>query len=123
MENKRPNGKYIGYIWYSDQKEPNHYSGDGSSIDLNAFPFIAEGMLWDEEKKISVMLNYTHQLKVAIYNDVKIENPITYKGHKLENLKFTTIWAEEADPLCAGMMVLRPVANVFVGFDNQSKNQ
>jgi CRISPR type III-associated protein (TIGR04423 family) len=119
MEHKIPPGNYIGYLWYSDQNEPKRYNnGDGASIDLNAFPFIAEGMLWDESTKTSVMINYTHKLNLAVYQNVDVRQVQTYLGHKTDkNIKMTTIWAEVADELCAGLPVLKPKAKIFVGFE------
>lgn len=121
MENNIPSGNYIGYLWHSDASEPKQYSGDVASIDFNAFPFIAEGMLWDEEKKTTIMINYTHRLNIAIYENVSTEKTKIYMGHKTskfkeKNIRMVTIWEEVPDPLCAGMNVLTPKANVFVGF-------
>lgn len=117
MENKIPNGNYSGYLWYSDTEKPEEYIGNGGSIDLNTFPYIAEGMLWDENTKTSVMINYTHKLHVAVYPNVDVSQSKVYLGHKSgeKNLKFSTIWKEEVDELCEGMKVLKPVANVFIG--------
>lgn len=121
MGNKIPQGNYVGYLWYSDANKPEEYIGDGASIDLNPFPFIVEGMLWDKNTKTSVMLNYTHRINVAIYPDVDDSAFQIYMGHKSgnKNLKFTTIWEERKDELCEGMKVLKPKASVFVGFDQE----
>ena len=120
MENKIPAGNYHGYLWYSNAHEPTNYNGNGSSINLDDFPFIAEGMLWDESTKTSVMINYTHQLCVAVYKDVDDIQSKTFMGHKTgkRNLKLTTIWKEEEDELCDGMKVLKPIASVFVGYES-----
>lgn len=119
MKNRIPKGDYQGYLWYSDAQEPKDYNGDGISINLEDFPFIAEGMLWDDTAKTSVMINYTHQLCVAVHKDIDDSQYKTFMGHRTSNrnIKFATIWKEEEDDLCEGMKVLKPIASVFVGFE------
>lgn len=122
------NGNYIGYYWCSGAKKPTVVTGSFEpKLDEKSL-FIQEAMLWDEEKKVSIMVQYTHRKIITQYNlssvseiDMNLET-ISYIGNRLENnpkLKFFRYWKEDDDPLCAGFKVLKMKAQIFIGFDTE----
>lgn len=122
------NGNYIGYYWCSGANKPTDVKGSFEpKLDEKSL-FIQEAMLWDEEKKVSIMLQYTHEQVITQYDlsslseiDINRET-ISYSGHRLENnprLKFFRYWKEESDQLCADFKVLKMKAQIFIGFDTE----
>ena len=56
--NNIESGNYQGYVWKSDNNEPNRVSGDFNE-DLSIHnPFIVEGFLYDEERRVSYSIKY-----------------------------------------------------------------
>ena len=56
------NGSFEGYLWKSDMKEPEVFSGDNLQKDLilndEENPFYIEGQLYDLSTKLSVSIKY-----------------------------------------------------------------
>ena len=122
-----PSGNYQGYIWESDKTAPNvinGYYGGLSLSDEPSNPFIVEGQLFNNEEKISYSISFVDgryivqkfDLKILPENDTKEETYLPGFDNAPGDLHFLSIWREEADPLCEGMMVLVPCENVFVGY-------
>lgn len=124
-----PDLKYDGYYWASGENKPKLINNE--NIDLNAVLeeledslFIQEAMLWNEERKISIMINYTDKQRIGQYElsnkelDRK-EDTRVYESNRLggRKLKFLQYWEEEKDKLCDDLPVLKMKAQVFVGFD------
>lgn len=126
-----PSGKYEGYYWLSDSKEPIMVD-DKNLFDSSIFqvnPFVIEAMLWDEDAKRSIMVTHTGKYNIFEYgiNDIKkIEGAQLeqkeYLAHKMKDkthVIFNQLWLPENDDLCEGMMVLKMKAQIFIGFDKK----
>ncbi|HAQ38984.1 MAG TPA: TIGR04423 family type III CRISPR-associated protein [Saprospiraceae bacterium] len=120
------NGNYIGYYWCSGAKKPTVVTGSFEPKLDDKSLFIQEAMLWDEEKKVSIMVQYTHRQIITQYDLSSVSEidlnqvTISYIGHRLENnprLKFFRYWKEEGDQLCPGFKVLKMKAQIFIGVE------
>ena len=122
-----PQGNYEGYIWMSDQKNPEILNGetfDFSRITTN--PFIIEALLFDKENNKSIHIRHTgkYYIHTIDLNNLPQDSELVeteYLPHRLENVKkvcFKELWVPEDDPLCEGWPVLTMKALIFVGFDN-----
>lgn len=139
--------KYVGYLWYSNEKEPKVFDGNEMvpeiNLDEKKNPFIIEGNLWDEDGRgESIMIRYVDGEYIVHRTQVKKEelkgsssraysqaygsgSPIAttlkkYLAHRIEGVKclcFLQYWQAESDEMCEGMQVLRPSKLVFIGFD------
>ena len=115
--------EYSGYYWGSGAKEPQIFHGKfDPKLDDDSL-FIQEAMLWNEDHKVSIMVNHTHRQIITRYDlsnpesDEKLET-IEYTGHKSngKKVKFYQYWKEESDPLCEGLPVLKMKAQIFCGW-------
>ena len=56
------NARYQGYLWYSDQRQPEVYLGKTSVAELildeSKNPFIIEGNLYDAERQLSISIRF-----------------------------------------------------------------
>jgi len=118
---------YNGYIWYSNESNPEVFQDKEFEFDTDKIenPFIIEGQLYDDQKKISYSIKFVdgkyicrkYQVKSTDFNkkDVEIK---TFHANRMDNLnlQFLQYWKEEDDELCEGMKVLQPKELVFVGF-------
>lgn len=116
-----------GYLWWSDQQEPQVYDGDVLDICLDETknPFVVEGQIYDKKEKKSYSIKYADgQYIINIY---KIENQDLansnnekkcYLSNRMGDrwLKFLRYWEEKEDENCMNMPVLTLTKNVFVGF-------
>lgn len=134
--------KYVGYLWYSNEKEPKVFDGSETvpeiNLDEKENPFIIEGNLWDEDGRKSIMIRYVDGKYIVRRTKVKEEelkassrassqayesgSPTLkkYLAHRIEGVKclcFLQYWQAESDKMCEGMQVLRPSKLVFIGFD------
>jgi|SRR5690606_18152299 len=121
-----PHKKYVGYFWGSGDTEPilvdNEYPDFTKKSDDSLF--IQEGMLWNAEEGISIMINYTNKQHISRYqlskeelaktNDIMIYESIRLKGRKV---KFLQYWEEEKDEHCNNLPVLKMKAQIFIGFN------
>ena len=118
---------YDGYIWYSDKSNPEIFQNQDFEFDADKIgnPFIIEGQLYDEQKKISYSIKFVdgkyickkYEVESTDFNkkDVEIK---TFHANRMDNLKlqFLQYWKDENDELCEGMKVLQPAELVFIGF-------
>lgn len=118
---------YDGYIWYSDKSEPEVFQEKDFEFDTDKIdnPFIIEGQLYDDQKKISYSIKFVdgkyvckkYEVESTDFNkkDVEIK---TFHANRMDDLKlqFLQYWKEEDDELCEGMKVLQPAELVFIGF-------
>lgn len=132
--------KYVGYLWYSNEKEPKVFDGSEMvpeiNLDEKKNPFIIEGNLWDGRK--SIMIRYVdgeYIVRITKVNEEELKassrassqayesgSPTLkkYLAHRIEGVKclcFLQYWQAESDKMCEGMQVLRPSKLVFIGFD------
>lgn len=135
--------KYEGYLWRSDQREPEVFMGDEAVGEITLSdddnPFIVEGNLWDAASRKSITIRYIdgryHVRQTAVTQaeldgindaelDPKAESPVAttrkeYIAHRISGVKalrYLQYWEGEADELCEGFTALRPKKLVFVGF-------
>lgn len=118
---------YDGYIWYSDKSKPEIFQNQDFEFDADKIdnPFIIEGQLYDDQKKISYSIKFVdgkyickkYEVESTDFNkkDVEIK---TFHANRMDDLKlqFLQYWKEEDDELCEGMKVLQPAELVFIGF-------
>ena len=125
--------KYQGYLWYSDQKEPKVINNQEFELEIvdNTNPFIVEGLLYDGENSISIKY-VDGEYKVKIYNVKKLNSENSHKKEKeflpnrmkdVEKLRFLEYWKPQEDSLCENMKVLQPAELVFIGFNNENKEE
>jgi len=117
--------KYQGYLWYSDNKEPQVLNNEVFELEVadNANPFVIEGQLFDGQKSISI--KYVDGKYIVNTYDLNTLDGVmqeqTFHSHRMEGklLKFIQIWKNQSDELCEGMQVLQPAELVFVGFNDK----
>lgn len=134
--------KYEGYLWRSDQPEPEVFMGDKPVGEITLSdddnPFVVEGNLWDAATRRSVTIRYVDGhyrvrrtevtpdelagIKDAGLDPLAGELVATtkkeYIAHRIpgvKSLRYLQYWKGEADELCAGFKALRPEKLVFVG--------
>lgn len=114
--------RYEGYLWRSDSSEPQVIDGEFELATEDAEnPFIVEGMLYDADRALSIMIKYVDGHYLVSRHEVteaEARNAETYIGKRMQgrNLRMVQLWKDEPDDSCLGMTVQRPGAMVFVGF-------
>lgn len=123
--------KYQGYVWYSDQTEPQILDGEDFELKRNAMenPFVIEALLYDGAHSIQVKyVDGSYLVRNICIKDVEgklsfepaedmefyLPNRMDLKG---KVLAFKRYWKQMADPMCEDMKVLVPQPLVFVGFE------
>lgn len=124
---------YQGYVWYSDQTQPDIYTGDrvfNGLPDANANPFIVEGQLFNGKKSYSI--KYVDGRYVVKCYPMELLEGVEYTpqsyiasfdGAPSGKLIFNQYWRLKRDEYCEdennveGMEVLTPAEWVFVGFE------
>ncbi|MBQ9821999.1 MAG: TIGR04423 family type III CRISPR-associated protein [Muribaculaceae bacterium] len=127
-------GKYEGYIWWSNQIQPDVIHGKEFDLerlkdDIN--PFVVEGQLWDSAVGLSVSIRYVdgkhiincHQITDEDLNGSPMVTPEEYISHikEVNKLCFLRYWKAEENELCEHFETLRPEKLVFVGFKAKNK--
>ena len=124
--------KCEGYLWWSDQQEPNIYDGDALDISLDETnnPFVVEGQLYDQEEMESYSIKYVdgqylinkYKVDESDLTNLDNENKSFFSNRMADRwLKFLRYWEEKKDENCMGMPVLTLTKNVFVGFDERKE--
>lgn len=133
--------KYIGYLWLSDNPQPQvfHNPTDISGVLANfsdmGNPFIIEGYLYNKEKDVSYSIKYVDGKHIVIKYDLK-NQPEDWIFDEKSQLKkfipnrlnaskivFRHYWiksipdTQEEESSCLGMPVLVPGPLVFTGFE------
>lgn len=124
-----PKLEYEGYIWYSDMEEPRILTGQNLDFldkTTNLIPFIIEGLLYNEEKNISIHITHSGQYQIVNYQlntwedgvaEIVEKSFLPHRlNHNITNLKFKQLWIREKDELCEGMEVKQLKAIAFCGF-------
>ena len=122
-----------GYLWWSDQQNPQVYQDEALDICLDETknPFVVEGQLYDKEFCTSYSVKYVDGQ--YIINEFNVEehdfaNPDNEQKDFLSNrmgdrrLKFLRYWEEKEDENCMGMPVLTFTKNVFLGFKEKEES-
>ncbi len=127
--------KYQGYIWYSNKKEPRVFNNEEFELEIanNENPFIVEGQIYDNENRISISIKYVDGKYIVNKYEVKDEDfkhPnvvrrefLPNRMDKVEKLCFLEYWKPQEDSLCENMKVLQPAELVFIGFNNENKEE
>lgn len=127
-----PQGKYSGYIWDSNKKQPlvlNQVMSDKLEFSASDNPFVVESQLYDVEKKISYSFKYVDgkYLFMKYEMDHLIGSFVTKQYIASFNnapglLVFRQYWREELDEQCS-MNTLRPKEFIFVGFKEEENKK
>ena len=130
-----PEIEYQGYIWKSDQSEPdilNNEAYDFSTIKTN--PFIIEGYLYSAKENISISIKqidgeyFINKIDLSDLDFSKenftkhnyLSDPAISKQNKdYKYINFIEFWKAEEDDLCNDMKVLKPDWVAFVGFSKE----
>lgn len=122
----------VGYVWMSDAQEPHKL--ESQSVDTSwiekSNPFIIEAQLYDGENGMSYSVRYVGGQHIITETEIVLEDT-TFTRHEYicsfddsKKMKMLQYWEAQPDPLCEGMEVLQPTANVFIGFtDNNEKEE
>ena len=117
--------KWTGYVWYSDQKNPEILKEQALLVQTDNSKFIIEALLHDGVSK-SIHIIHTHQYQITKYDLTKKSQ---YKTQEIEfiavgrmqdqvkKIKFLQIWAPKDTANCVGLKVLNLQATIFVGFN------
>jgi len=119
--------KCEGYLWWSDQQEPDIYDGAAFDIcfDETKNPFVVEGQLYDKDENLSYSIKYVDvkylisKYKVEASDRTNKDNELkSFLSNRMGNrrLQFLRYWEEKEDENCMNMPVLTFIKNVFVGF-------
>ena len=132
--NQIERGTYEGYIWYSDQQEPEVLEQQNFEciLDCDKNPYIIEAQLYDCSAKISYSVKYVDGNYWAFrFDNVERGASSSVPSSEIEEcaycanrmgdrmLVFQQWWREQPDPLCEGMQVLQPAEKIFVGFKKE----
>jgi CRISPR type III-associated protein (TIGR04423 family) len=120
--------KYEGYLWKSDADAPLPFINKTLPpwIDETANPFIIEGNLYNAAKDISYSIRYVDG--EYLVHSFEMQGSVMARTDKrflknridgIEYLYFRQYWKPEPDEFCENMEVLKPSANVFVGFNHK----
>lgn len=120
---------YQGYLWWNDEPKPKVYDnepilGNPDNILMDGQRYVVEGLLWDEEHRLSITIRHIDGTCMVIETEVSKEveeksDLQEYLSNKIDGhsiLLFRQVWEEEIDTLCMGMKVLVPSKSLFVGF-------
>ena len=142
--------KYQGYLWYSNQKEPEVFNNitfeksekdaieKGQKIIIEkelekeisvSNPFIVEGHLYDGENSISIkyidgqyiIMKYKLGSSDEKNPNVEIKEFLPNRMEGVGKLRFLEYWKPQEDSFCENMKVLQPAELVFVGFKNKEE--
>ncbi len=123
-----PKTEYEGYLWMSDSQEPERIDGkyDFSKISIN--PFIAEGNLKARDGSVSISIRHVgNKLLIYQYDLDKISKisreQITERKYLaqrivgIKSIKFITVWMTGENNLAKDFKTLKPIFQVFDGFE------
>lgn len=126
--------KYEGYIWWSDQTQPQVLLGkefDIESINDGLNPFVIEGQLWNADDGVSISIRCvdgkhiikSHQVATEDLQGTSTVTPERYISHikGVGRLCFLRYWKAEKDEFCENFEALRPEKLVFVGYEKTEK--
>ena len=124
---------YEGYLWMSDQEEPDVYNNESVTLPKDGDnPFVVEGQLFNKAEGLSYSIKYVDgQYIVQEYTVTEADrkNPDnevkTYLSNRMgdHRLQFLRYWEEVLDEdnysdsnNPKGLPVLTQTKNVFIGF-------
>lgn len=129
-----------GYLWYSDQTEPETYNNKPVELllDEKRNPFIIEGQFYSDEEKKSISIKFidgkyivkTYDFNArrfiapdsAVMTEGGVEQYIANSRLKLSQpLNFIRVWRTVKDNINDDWETLRPTGLVFKGFGTKIK--
>lgn len=128
-------GNFEGYIWWSNECEPQLCQACEATVlelDDEQNPFVAEALLWDKAQMKSISIHFVDgeyqvgEVQVTP-EDFKNEERATEKEFLplrlsgVSKLRFLQYWDAIPDALCEGFETLQPGNLVFVGFKTEEK--
>lgn len=124
-----------GYLWYSDQTEPETYNNEPVELllDEKDNPFIIEGQFYSNDEKKSISIKFidgkyvvkTYDLSAhrfiapdsAVMTEGGVEQYIANSRLNLSQpLNFIRVWRTVKDNINDNWETLRPTGLVFKGF-------
>ena len=126
LKNIPNDADYEGYLWWSNEEKPQVFLSEKLGISLpekGQLPAIIEGFLYCKESKTSYSIRFLDEGYLVMKYEIDKNEPgdvsefIPNRLPGVSKIKFLQYWEVENDPLCAGFEVLKPKANVFVGFE------
>ena len=118
--------EYQGYVWYSDQKDPEIIDGTfKTDIMSEENPFIIEAQLFAPRTNHSITVRYVDGEYVVNQYDLSEESVNAsdkrireYMSNRMGGrvLGFMELWKTEQDPCCENFDVLEPKDFIFIGF-------
>lgn len=118
--------EYQGYVWYSDQKEPEIIDGTyQKDITSEENPFIIEAQLYAPKANHSISVRYVDGEYIVNQYDLSAESANAlesrvreYMSNRMDGcvLCFKELWKAEQDPYCEDFYVLEPKDFIFIGF-------
>jgi CRISPR type III-associated protein (TIGR04423 family) len=120
------NTKFDGYLWMSDATDPEIFENQlfTLKVDKKSNPFIVEGYLFDQGNMVSYSLKYIdgeYFIHKYTLGNNKHFTELEFLANRMpekQHLFFRQYWEAVPDECCEEMEVLKPKANVFVGFKN-----
>lgn len=124
---------YEGYLWMSDQEEPEVYDNKPITLPkVGDTPFVVEGQLFNKAKGLSYSIKFVdgqyivQEYAVTEADKNNCDNEIkTYESNRMgdRRLQFLRYWEEVLDSdnytdtaHPKGLPVLTQTKNVFIGF-------
>lgn len=121
---KIPNSdKWTGYVWYSDQKNPEILKEQALVVQTDNSKFIIEALLHDGGSK-SIHIVHTHQYQITEYDLTKIGQCETQEikfiaagrlQEKVKELMFKQVWVPIVNQNCQKLEVLQMQSIIFTG--------
>jgi len=116
---------YEGYLWWSDQESPKVLLNEIlTPLPVeNKLPAIIEGYLFNSESQTSYSIRFLDDGYIVMKYEIDntdigdIVDFIPNRLNGVSKIKFLQYWKPEIDTLCEEFEVLKPKANVFVGFE------
>ena len=120
---------FEGYLWFSDQSRPLVLRGEEVPGDIfnKILPFVIEGNLWSEERKLSIKIqNVDGQYLITSFDlnhseeDFHLDEK-KYLTHRLDGIREYRVveaWEEKQDEYMENMKTLVPSWTAFKGFIN-----
>lgn len=115
--------KWIGYVWYSDQKKPEILKKEAFKLPSDNKTFIIEALLHDGGSK-SIHILHTHQYQITEYTLSNIGQCETSEvkfiaagrlQEKVKELMFKQVWVPIVNQNCQKLEVLQLQSLIFTG--------
>lgn len=121
-----------GYLWMSDENNPEIISNSKALRKESINPYIVEAMFYSPKSEKSIMIKSDGckpiitltNWQTASDNGVVLEET-NYIPHKITIGKITLIqaWEETKDPNCNDWPVLKPTWKAFKGFEKPNNKE